>query len=269
MTSEARDAALLGGQPVMYMRFTRGAVNWYYTNGDSPRSFLGETWTPAAISRGKIQDGGETQQQTLEITLPKTLAVAGNWRPYPPADTIMVTVWTQHDGETDALVDWIGRCLSPKFDDTTLTLQSEPSHTAAQRAGNGPVLQRVCDLTLFSAGCGVDLAAHQIPATLSAVSGLTLTASAFLAFPSGRLARGWIEWTRAADGIVDRRDIVSHSGNSIVINASAQDIATGLVVDVAPGCSGTWDDCTYYANTDNLGAELFMPGRNYYDGNPV
>lgn len=269
MTSEAREQSLLGGQPVKYFRFTRGAVHWYYTLGPVARTFMGETWLPSDIDHDNIQDGGETQQQTLEITMSKTTPVASNWRPYPPADTIMITIWTQHEGEDDAEIDWIGRCLSPKFDNTTLTLQSEPTHTAANNAGNGPTLQRVCDLTLFSDGCGVDLAAHALDSTITAVNGLTLTASEFAAFPSGRLARGWIEWTRAADGIVDRRDIVSHAGSSIVISTGAQDLAVGLVVSAAPGCSGTWDDCSYYDNTDNLGAELFMPGRNYYDGNPI
>lgn len=268
MTSEARDQSLLGGKPVKYFRFTRGDVHWYYTAGNTARQFMEQTWLPASIDHAEIQDGGETQQQTLEITLDKGLDVASNWRPYPPADAINVTIWTQHDGEDDAEVDWIGRLLSPDFTDTSLVLQSEATHTIGSRAGAGPVVQRVCDLVVFSEDCGVDLALHQLPATITAIAGTSITAAEFLAFPSGRLAGGWIEWTRP-DGIVDRRDVVGHTGDTIQVRLGAPDLAVGSAIAAAPGCSGTWEDCVYFDNTDRCGAEFYMPGRSYYDGNLV
>lgn len=266
MTSEARDAALLGGQPIKLFRITRGVLSWFYTSADRPIVYGGDTYLPAAIAHDKITDGGEQQKRTINITLPKTLAVADNWRPYPPSDPIAITIWTQHYGETDYLVDWIGRLLAPVFDDTKLTLTSEPSQTRNKRGGRSGSWQRGCPLVLFF--CGVSKAAHALPATLTSVAGLVLTAAEFGTLPSGRLNGGWIEWTRT-DGLLERRSINAHSGTSITVLYGAADIATGLAVTAYPGCAGTFTDCMYFANTDNFGGELYIPGRDYYDGNPV
>lgn len=266
MTSEARDAALLGGQPLKLFRFTRANLSWFYTNADRPITYAGQTYLPAAISHDKIKDGGDSQQRTIKISLPKDLEVASNWRPFPPADPIMVTIWTQHLGEADYLVDWIGRLTSPQFDDTKLTLSSEPSQTRNKRGGNSRIWQRPCDLVLFR--CGVARADHALPATLTAAVGLTLTAEEFATLPSGRLGGGYIEWARA-DGLVERRSINNHTGNVVTVTYGAADLAAGLAVTAYPGCSGSWGDCAYFNNTDNYGGELWIPGRDYYDGNPI
>ncbi|MEI7036429.1 phage BR0599 family protein [Fulvimonas yonginensis] len=271
MTSEARDAALLGGQPLKLFRFTRANLSWFYTNADRAITYNGDTYLPTAISHDKIKDGGDSQQRTIKISLPKDLEVAANWRPYPPADPIMVTIWTQHVGEVDYLVDWIGRLTSPQFDDTKLILSSEPSQTRNKRGGRSRIWQRPCDLVLFSQGnglCNVDRAAHALPATLTAVDGLSLTAAEFANVPNGRLAGGWIEWPRS-DGLIERRSINSHSGTTIVVTYGAADLAPNLAVTAYPGCSGSWADCAYFNNTPNFGGELWIPGRDYYDGNPI
>lgn len=271
MTSEARDAALLGGQPLKLYRITRGVLSWFYTNADAAVEFGGDTYLPTAIDNSKITDGGEQQKHTITITLPKTLDVAYNWRPYPPSDPIAITIWTLHNGEADYLVDWIGRLLAPVFDDTKLTLTSEPSQTRNKRGGRSRSWQRGCDLVLFSQGnglCNLAKAARALPATLTDVAGLTLTATEFGTLPSGRLNGGWIEWTRA-DGLLERRSINAHSGTTITVLYGAADLAIGLAVTAFPGCAGTYDDCTYFGNKDNFGGELWIPGRDYYDGNPV
>lgn len=266
MTSEARDASATTGQPIKYYVFTRGTKTWRYTDADRLLFYNGDAYAPAPITHSAIQDGGEQNKISITITLPKSLTVAANWRPYPPSDPIAVTILTQHYGETDALADWVGRVISPKYGDTTLVLTSEPTGTSARRGHGGRTWQRGCDLLLFY--CGVDRAVHALPATLSAVTGLTLTAAAFATRPSGRMAGGYIEWMRS-DGLLDRRSIDSHSASAIVIDYSAADLLVGLALTAYPGCNQGWDDCTYYANTDNFGGELWIPGRNYYDGNPV
>src|SRR5690606_32250126 len=146
-----------------------------------------EAGVAAAISHTEIQDGGESAKQPITLTLPLGLSVVDNWRPYPPGETIVCTIYTKHDGESDWLVDWIGRVVAPSWTDSVLTLRSEPSITRARRGGKGRVIGRGCDHTLYGPGCGLDPADFALPATLSAVDGLTLTASEFLTLPAGRL----------------------------------------------------------------------------------
>lgn len=271
MTSEARDASLTDGKPVKFFRFTRGTVHWHYTNADRELMHDGATYLPTAISHSEIKDGSEPNKASITITMPQDLPVAGNWRPFPPGDRIVATIMTQHLGEADVLVDWIGRVTSPQFDDVTLQLLSEPTTTTARRGGRGRVFSRACDLVHYSQGpglCNVDPVEHALPAVVSNVAGLAVTATAFLALPSGRLAGGWVEWTRA-DGLIERRSIDAHVGDTITIDYGAQDLASDLAVTAYPGCAHNWADCGYYANQDNYGGELWIPGRNFYDGNPV
>ncbi|WP_275629802.1 phage BR0599 family protein [Pseudomonas sp. 273] len=106
------------------------------------------------------------------------------------------------------------------------------------------------------------------PATLTVVSGLTLTADAFGEYFSGRLAGGYIEWLRA-DGLMEFRTIRRHVGNTIDIDYGAEDLAVGLVVTVYPGCAHTWADCSYYENEPNFGGDLWIRTQNPFSGNPV
>ncbi|HXD37022.1 MAG TPA: phage BR0599 family protein [Rhodanobacter sp.] len=271
MTSEARDASVADGQPLKLVIFTRATKFWRYTDADRVIFHDGNAYANTPIKVSEINDGGEQNKVSIKITLPKTATVADNWRPYPPADPIGVTIMTQHYGETDFLVDWIGRIIQPHFDDTTLTLTSEPSATMARRGGGGRTWQRGCDLLLYSQGigmCNVVKADHALPATLTGVSGLTLAADEFATLPDGRLAGGYVEWTRS-DGLLDRRSIDSHTGTTVTIEYGSPDLVAALDVTAYPGCNQTWADCSYYENTDNYGGELWIPGRDYYDGNPV
>ncbi|MHB1057237.1 MAG: phage BR0599 family protein [Rhodanobacter sp.] len=271
MTSEARDASIDQGQPLKLYTFTRASKKWRYTDADRIIFYGGNAYAPAPITHTQITDGGEQNKISITLTLPKSLTVCDNWRPYPPADPINVTIYTQHFGETDFLADWVGRIISPKFGDTTLALTSEPSSTMAQRAGGGRTWQRGCDLLLYSQGlglCNVDPELHKITGTLTGAASLMLSAVEFATLPSGRLAGGYIEWTRE-DGLLDRRSIDTHSGSTIMVDYGGPELLPGLAFNAFPGCNQSWDDCTYYENNDNYGGELWIPGRDYYDGNPI
>lgn len=346
MTSESRERSWSDGQPVALFRFTRGNVSWFYTSGDRPEIHNGDTYEPAPIWRGPIRQGSERAKLSVKVTLPSTLPVAGNWRPYPPSDPIMLTVFVRHAGETDALAQWIGRVVAPVFDGATLTLTGEPSTTSSRSGGTRRCWQRGCGHVLYSLGGGLcnlnpeivpvpasltevdgtvltgsgfaaaprslvgglltwlddeeelqerNIVAHAGPsitldsgsedlvvdavveahtrplyvtATLSAVSGLTLTAPAFGALPSRRLAGGFIKWQRG-DGLVEFRSIKEHSGANITLDYGGLDLAVGLQVLAYPGCAHTWSDCGNHNNQGNYGGDLWMPVKSPFDGNPV
>lgn len=271
MTSESRESSLDQGVPLKCFKFTRGTAEWYYTSADRAVTLDGHQYTPAAISHSEIQDGGDSAKQPITITLPLSLPVIDNWRPYPPGETIVCTVYTLHQGEVDWLVDWIGRVTNPSWTDSVLTLRSEPSITRAKRGGKGRTIGRGCDHTLYSQGpgmCNVDPMAFALPAILSAVDGLTLTASEFLTLPAGRLAGGYLEFV-ASDGFTVRRSIASHPGNTVVLDYGHGELLAALAVTVYPGCNHTWEDCLFFSNTDNYGGYLYMSDRDYYDGNPI
>lgn len=273
MTSEARERSWSDGKPIHLFRFTRGNVSWYYTSADRDQEYLDETWTAAAIKRDtSIRQGSDSAQLSIKVSMPSSLPVAANWRPYPASEAIVLTIFVRHAGETDAMAEWVGRVVGPKFDGAKLTLTGEPSSTANRRQGNKRCWQRGCGHALYSQGvglCNVSRATHALSAVLTVASGLTLTAAEFATLPSGRLAGGYIEWTRASDGLVEFRTIKSHAGGTVSLDYGALDLAVDLEVTAYPGCAHTWADCGYYSNQPNYGGDLWMPVKGPYDGNPV
>lgn len=348
MTSEARERSWSDGKPIHLFRFTRGNVSWYYTSADRDQACLDETWTAAAIKRDSaIRQGSDSAQLSIKVSMPSSLPVAANWRPYPASEAIVLTIFVRHAGETDAMAEWVGRVVGPKFEGPVLTLTGEPSRTRAKRAGNSPKWQRGCGSVLYGKGVGKcnlepeivpvpgvltavdgavvtapgfaaaprslvggrlewldaleelqerDIIAHvgqqvtlasgsadlvvdlavtaytkplYVEATVTALSGLTLTAAAFASLPSGRLAGGFVRWARAADGLVEFRTIKAHSGNTIQLDYGALDLAVGLELRAYPGCAHNWADCGYHENRGNYGGDLWMPVKSPFDGNPV
>lgn len=347
MTSEARERSWDAGKPIALFRFTRGNVSWFYTSSDRPEIHNGDTYEPAPIWRTAIKQGSERAKLSIKVTLPSTLPVASNWRPYPPSDPVVLTIFCRHVGETDALAEWIGRVVAPNFNGATLELTGEPSSTGNRRAGNLGAWQRGCGLVLYSQGLGmcnlnpeiVSLSAelavvdganltapefaiasrslvggqmewfgegeelHQIAitghvgsvitvasgsaefvpalavtaytrplymvATLTSIAGLTLTAAEFATLAGGRLAGGFIKWTRASDGLIEFRSIKSHAGDSITLDFGSQDLGIDVQVLAYPGCAHTWAYCGYHQNQPNYGGDLWMPVKTPFDGNPV
>lgn len=271
MTSESRESSWDQGKPVYFFRFTRKTRNWFYTSSDRDEVLLGDTYARASITRTAIRQGSERARLNITITLPSTLPVAENWRPYPSIDPIAVTCFVRHVGEADALVDWVGRVTAPKFNGATLELTCEPSSTRSKRPGASRAWQIGCPLTWGSQGvgqCNVDKSLYAVPAVLTAVDRLTLSADEFGLVANRRLAGGYIEWP-LDDGLVEYRTIQQHNGTNIIIDFGAADLAPGLAVTAYPGCAQTWADCQYYENEPNYGGDRYIPVQNPYNGDPV
>lgn len=232
MTSEARERSWSDGQPIALFRFTRGNVSWYYTSADRDQVYLGETWTAAAIKRDSaIRQGSDSAQLSVKVSLPSTLPVAANWRPFPPSEPIVLTIFVRHHGETDALAEWVGRVVGPKFDGPLLTLTGEPSRTRARRQGNSPKWQRGCGSVLYGKGvgkCNLEPEIVPVPGVLSAVDGVVVTASGFAAAPRS-LVGGRLEWLDAL-GVLQGRGIIAHAGQQVTLASGSADLVEALAV---------------------------------------
>ncbi|MBB1061878.1 phage BR0599 family protein [Marilutibacter spongiae] len=263
------------GRKVALYLFKRGAVEHRFTSRDRDLTIGGETYVAArGISHSEIrQTAASPQKNQLTVTVPYRMdpnaadqpvtQVLGDWfNPYPPGERVLVTVMTTHLGDPDEQVnvEWLGRVLGPKFTDTTLELACDPSYRNARTSGRQARIGRNCDVPVYSQGegmCNLDKAAHEVPATLSAVAGLALTAPAFAAAPRN-LGGGFIEWTRL-DGLTERRTIWSHAGDTVVVNFGAADLAIGLDLSAYPGCAHNSEACDSYGNGVNYPGYKNLP----------
>ena len=128
-------------------------------------------------------------------------------------------------------------------------------HSANITAVSGTTIT-LDDVTGLDTGVAITLYSVELQtrATLTAVAGLQVTAAAF-ADSTLTLAGGWMEWTRT-DGLIERRTINAHTGDTITLLYGAADLAVGLDVIAVPGCEQTYAAC----------AARFPDPENHYGG---
>lgn len=272
MTFDLLEKSRLGGKPVGLLRLSRGSLLQLYTTADRNIVVGTETYLPLAITRSAIRDSAERAKGVLTLTLPVDAPCAAWWRPFPPSTPVGVTWLATHRGSTEVAVEWVGRVIGPKFTDTVLTLSCEQSKTNARSRGLALRWQRGCPLALYSQGvglCNVNRAAHAVAGVLTAVAGLGIRAAAFGTAPAGRLAGGYVQWTRP-DGGTELRSISAHAGDLVTLNYGSDTLAVNLSVTAYPGCKHNFADCSgYFNNGPNYGGALYMPTKSPFDGNPV
>lgn len=176
-----------------------------------------------------------------------------------------VLTWTGGTGAVTA----IAADVVTLDDVTALAVSAEVAWdgSAAQPFSANITAHSGTTLTLDDAtGLAVDsvVIAHTVPiwteATLTAVSGLTLTAAEFASAPFN-LAGGSLTWTND-NGLVERRPIMSHSGDTITVLYGSPDLDVALDVIAVPGCPRTWAACTDRNNTIHYGGAIYKPGKN-------
>lgn len=273
MTSDAREKSWEDGQPVEYYDFIRGTTHYRYNTSDRALELNGETYAPdSGLSRENISQGSERNKLSLEVRIPRSNPVADLWHPYPSSIPVGLTVYTGHIGETDALVTWIGRVVSPKYSPTEVTLVCEPSTTLSRKSGQMQCWQRGCMHVLYKQGdglCNVNRDDFALPATITVYTGNVATATAFGTLADGRLAGGYIEWT-TLEGNIERRSISKHVGTAITLFFGTSTIPPGTAVIAYPGCKHNWDDCNgFFNNGVNYGGDLYGPEKSPFNGNPV
>jgi hypothetical protein len=269
MTFAAFELSRFLARKVALYTFTRGAVVQRYTSHAEPLTIGGHTYAAArGISHTAVRESAERPKNDLTITAPylldptaaaapdapPTQALGDWWRPYPPGQVVQVRVASTHVGDVDAEIatEWLGRVVAPKYADVQMELRCEPSFRRDRAYGRIPIVQRGCWVPLYSQGvgmCNVVKATHAVPAVLSAVSGLSLTATAFGTAPKN-LAGGSIEWVRG-DGLVDARNVRTHAGNVITIDYGGEELAVALAVTAFPNCTHDVPGCDSFGNGIN------------------
>lgn len=263
------------GRKLALYRFTRDTVVWRFTSADRDITVGAETFISCrGIVHTAVQEtSASTQANQVKISmpyrldpnatdLPPTQDFGGNFRPYPPSQRIFVTILTMHYGDPDqeTNVNWVARVVSPSFTDTVMSLTCDPSYRNSRTGGRIPRIGRACDVPLFSQGlgmCNLNKAVFATTATLTAVSGVQLTAAAFGTAPRN-LAGGFLQWTRT-DGILEKRTINAHVGTTITLNYGGSGLAVGLVVGAFPGCAHDTVACDSYGNRINYPGFVNLP----------
>ena len=235
-------------------------VTYYWNSSDEDIDYLGDTYTPVAISRTNMAQTEEMSKNNLSLTVPydnqlAILFLEDTTDLYPT-----MTIFQKQD--STVLTWWKGRIVNAKANDGSVALECESVFTSMRRPGLRAKYQRPCRHALYHRGCNLDKADFEVVATCTAASGVTLTVTEAGLLADGYYLGGMIRYNGKY------RFILNHVGTTLTISRPHQDlnsdIALGNVsVSIYPGCLRTRDVCNdKFNNLVNFGGFPWIPTNN-------
>lgn len=257
MSYDARELSVSGGAPVELYRFTCGGSTWAWTSGDVAQVALGLTFTPEPITRGEIDTGDEDTQGSLDVEVVRTNPVAELFIADLPPAPVMLELYRFHRGDAEIILFWSGEISVAEFRGSSVRLAGIPVGRVLRRPVPPHTFQAQCNWTLYSPQCGVDRNAYRVTASVTDVTGFTITAAEFGAHADGYFRAGWVE-TAAGE----RHWITDHTGSVLTLLTPFRSLAAGDAVYAFPGCDRTQAACLAFSNLDRHLGFPYVPSKN-------
>lgn len=252
---------------VEFYEFRRGVASWLYTSRRKPLVYQGRTFAPATIKRSAISQTQDLQRNVLDLTVPLTLPVLGQFQPVAPIAKFTLLVRVLPAGDTVARGIWGGKVSNIEDNDHRAIIHCMPASAGLAATGLAGCWQKNCRHDLYGPKCKASRPAVRVDGTLTAVTTTTIAAAAFAGKPDGWFAGGDVQWTTST-GLVEVRYIVSHVGQVLTLLTPSA-VAVGTVVAAYPGCNHTADDCnTKHDNILRYGGQLYIPTKVPFNANP-
>lgn len=270
MTFAQYEESQEGSRPIELFTFTTGATINRWTSAEDDVSSGGSTWTAVNISREKLAGGGPDQRdQNLVITVPSDNSVATQFINSVPGvpTTVVIERVQRTDGPTFEVIKLFeGRVASVGFDThgRVAKINVQPLVSATSRIVPRFNYQGLCNHVLYDDLCQVDdtdPAFRLSAATVTAVSGSTITITGVSAFGADFFDGGFVEM----GGGADRRLILSSSGDVLTLLLPFSASPLGSSVIVFAGCNHTIAICKSKFNiVINYGGFAFVPTKNIF-----
>lgn len=258
MSYDAQETSQRAGAPLELYRFAYGDNRYFYTSADEEQTYLGDLYTPEVLTRTEISQSGESEQGSVEVTIPRTNPVAQLFISYPPEPPLGVTVYRKHRSDPEVVTFFAGTVSSVVFTGAVAKLTCLPLFESLRRRVPRNTYQVQCNWALYSAQCGVVSANFRVTAQVTVISGDTIQATAFSAQPDGWFNNGWVE---RANG--ERRWIVNHVGATLTLMSPFVGLAVNEEVFAFAGCDRTEAVCkTKFNNIANHLGFARVPTKN-------
>lgn len=264
MSYETIEDSVKLGRPFFLYSFDDGTTITRLTSEPEAIVWLTNTYNPSPISHADIEQSGNIEKASLDLTFPLSDTFARRFLS-PIAQVVTVTIWRGHHGdETETRrVIWKGRVVGAKSRGQLLTVEVESVYTSLRRPGCRARYQRTCRFALYQDGCNLDVDDFKVAGTLTAMNGLVLTVTEAALAAAGDYKAGMLIY-EGTFGF-----IIAHSGTSLTLLSAvpglqdAFDLGGPLDVFIAPGCDLSRTRCeTRFANELNHGAFPYMPDNN-------
>lgn len=259
------------GRPIFLYAFALGSATWRYTSGDKDVVLNGYKWTRAAISDDGVKITGDSTTDALSITAPSRIAPVQMFFTTPPSQSITVSIYHYHEGDTEAVMGYFGEMLEvtqPEPGKAQITVDTISA--SMQRDGLRLAWQRGCGYAVYDElTCKANKAAHVLNLTVYEITSNQVQMIGLDSTANGHLNGGYLEWEDPIRG-TEFRAIEQQVGNVCTMFGLADGLYYGLAVKAYPGCMRTAAECkTKFNNYDNYPGVPDMPGKSPFDGDPV
>lgn len=265
MTYAARETSGYLANPFELFQFTCATDVWRMTSGDVARNYLGQTYSPEAMSRTEINQDQELTSGSIKITVPRNSDLASRFVAYIPSSPISVVIFRGHAGDPDGeiVTSFTGKVASATFgDECEIEVMSEQQ--VLRRQVPVQKFQSQCNWQVFSPGCGVVKGSFKLTGTVITVTGDTLTVAV-----AATVADGWLNWGYLEKGD-ERRMILNHTGTTVQMINPIASLAPGDSVNLYAGCQRSVADCvTRFNNIARFWGFPWIPNKNPFDGGLV
>lgn len=222
-----------------------------------------EVYVKTAIDRTEIESKKEITKASVTINIPIDHPLAKFMLITYFEQSVTMTIFEDVDGSVS--VFWKGRLASIQPSNTTLSLVFESIFTSLRRPGLRATFQRTCRFALYGRGCNLNPDDFDVAATVSTISGNTLTVPAASGQPDGYYLGGMLA---APDGTLSY--IVGHVGTTINLQRISKSLIAAFAltgaataVTLYPGCDHSRLTChTKFNNVLNYGGFDWIPSKN-------
>jgi len=269
MTYNAAESSVYSGEPVELYKAVRGTARFLYTSASYAITYNGETYQPVSIERPEIEQNREINRSNIPVTVPRDLDVADQFRLYPPADVVSMTVFRGHPSDGEFVAIWAGRILSVAWLGIRAEMTCEPIFSSLRRTGLRRKYGAMCPHVLYGVACGVNQLSHQLTGPVTVIGSGTLDITGLSGFADDYFTGGFVRFYTQT-GLGDTRFITAHTGGQITIPVGFLELSVGDSVDVFPGCNRTMNDCeSKFNNLDNYGGNPYRPDVNPFGGGRI
>lgn len=255
-------------QPSELYEFVTGGGTYRYTSAADTVVISGVPYAQqAGLSRSSIEDAGDIYKSALTVTAPEDFPVSLLFEVYPPSDVVTLKVQrVQLADLTDVKAIWLGRILNVGWQPGRSTLTLESLFSSLKHPGLRRIYSRSCPYLVYGPECKADVLAFQELAPLNAMSvdRFSISSATFAGHPNGYYTGGKLSFD-AGGGIVAKRGIRAHVGDTITMTHPIAELTAGSSVTINPGCDHTAATCkSRFNNKLRYGGFEYVPKINPY-----
>jgi hypothetical protein len=263
MTYNDYDISANEAKPIeLYDIYDSDGTHYRKHTGDADIIYMGQIYSKGIVDRTEIIIGGEiADDNTVTITLERGDTLAARFIPAPIDGLVFVNIYRQYEDTYSKL--WSGYLTFAKYDENVVpSLIFENILSSFVRMGHRRRCSRLCNHALYKTGCNVNQELYKVTGTISNISGLVITSSAFATESGGYWVGGKIRVGNAY------RLIKAHTTNTITIDRLFADVEIGNSHTTYAGCGHTPTLClNKFGNKINFGGNEFLPYENPFGKN--